>query len=39
MNVRFYLSQDIKIKQKSHFECVNVKILSFLRNATMNVIT
>ena len=40
MNVRFYLSYDIKITLKSYFWCKkNVMILSYVRNVVMDVIT
>ena len=39
MNVRFYLSYDIKITLKSHFCRKNVIILSLCMHVVMDVIT
>ena len=39
MNVRFYLSYDIKITLKSHFCRKNIIILCYVRNVDMDVIT
>ena len=39
MNVRFYLSYDVKITLKSHFCCKNVIICHYVSNVVMDIIT
>ena len=39
MNVRFYLSYDIKINLKSHFCRKKLKSCQYVRNVVMDVIT
>ena len=39
MNVRFYLSYDIKISLKSHSGVKQIRIFHYVRNVVMDLIT